>query len=166
MKNKIINFIALFLIFITYNAYSQESSKTQAFLNKVEVSLQKLDTVSLITEFKTRRDYRNISVIGFLKSEGKIFEQKVKFYRNGLKKEKIIISEYNAGKKLPVICIVKFNDKVHYIEYKKIIKNENKEIKVISEETFLDGKYYKSKTFGQDGKVSKVECEVNLTTEK
>ena len=163
MKKLNIYIFALSFILFSFNAKSQEVTKIQKFLKKVEINLQKLDSSSMITICKQRANNRNIFTEGTILKEEKSFKQCIKYYRGGLKKEKIVIySQSPFRKKLPIISLVKFNDKMHFIQYNEIAKNDKNEMVTVSSEILIDSKYYKNTTYDKYGKTIKIECDVNL----
>ena len=166
MKKLQIYILAFSFILFSYNGYSQENSKINQFISKVEKNLKELDSSSNITVYKSRRKDKRISINGSFKAEGKSFEQNIKYYRSGLKKEKTVIYYFSSGKKIPIIYIIKFNDNIHYIEYNEIALNDKNVMVNISKEILIDNKYYKIKKHDTYGKLLKNESEINLTLKK
>lgn len=161
MKKLIIAFLLFGLLGKTSNSFSQGSSKIDMFLKKIENTLQKLDSASIVADYQHKRGFRKNTVIGSFKSQGKYFEQTTRFYRGGLKKEQTTVYQNFADKKIPILIIVKFNDKVHLIQYFEVVQNPVV-IVVTKDEKLIENQYFRSTTYDPNGRVIKVESEVNI----
>ncbi len=144
------------------NSFSQGSSKIDLFLKKIESTIQKLDSAAIVADYNHKRGFRKNTIIGSFKSQGKYFEQTTRFYRGGLKKEQTTVYQSFANAKVPVLIIVKFNDKVHLIQYFEVVQNPVV-IVVTKDEKLIDNQYFRSTTYDPNGRVIKVESEVNIS---
>ncbi|GEM_PF-6366901 len=142
MKNYGILLFILSFNLIIVTSYSQESDKKSILIKKVETELKEFDSTARNFDYSKRLASRKIVVKGWVGKTNKSFEQQIKYYRNGLKKEDIKIYTNASGVKTILMHVVKINDKFHYVEYYETIKEKENGLEKKYKEVMIDNRLY------------------------
>ena len=138
MKRIIIYLIILQTISIDTNA--QNVGTIDQLLRKVE-EIQKQESLASKITSKKRSSNRVFKISIEMDSLKNKCVRKIKYYKGGLKKERI--KYYHIQQNFMFLEIVRINDKIEYIKYKDTIIDYSGKVKVKSIEIFMDNKFYK-----------------------
>lgn len=149
MKKIKICFPFIVFVFLCFSVKAQESTDLISnFTSKVDkeyYSILKASQKSIIRKAISNRKY---FVEGRSDSLKCSFKQKIRFYKNGLRKEVVkLYRTSNSGNDLLVCQMVKLNDVVKYVVYYEYIHVTGKGTRTVRKETLVDGKIYQRKDY-------------------
>lgn len=142
--------IVLIFTLICLTSYSQSEGKINEFLEKIEEELKIIDSTTNIVEYRKSISNRNIFVKGIVWKEDKIFKQRIKYYKNGMKKETLKLYKGIISGVL-VTNIIKINDKIHFVKHYETFKNKNNRTVKLSKELLIDQKIYQKYIIDKQG---------------
>ncbi len=142
------------LLTICNKSFSQEDTRINKLLDKVEVELKRFDTNTIISNTK---EFPSDKRVVFKGQNGQYtFRNVVKYYNGGMKKEKIQIFKFNAWGRSVLICmLVKINDQNFYIEYFET--NEDKALTKKTKEVYIANKCYQKTNLDSRGYTTSTE---------
>lgn len=142
------------LLTICSTSFSQEDTRINKLLDKVEVELKRFDTNTIISNTK---EFPSDKRVVFKGQNGQYtFRNVVKYYNGGMKKEKIQIFKFNAWGRSVLICmLVKINDQNFYIEYFET--NEDKALTKKTKEVYIANKCYQKTNLDSRGYTTSTE---------
>jgi hypothetical protein len=159
-------FISLGFSVMVLTSYSQESQQIRIFLEKVEKDLREVDSTARIQTYRRSISNRKVITKGWLGKDNKSFKQKIKYSRNGLKKEKLKIyleTQYNS---IVVMYLIKINDKIHFLKYYDTVRDNKYDIVKRSKEILIDNRLYQKTYYPNSGVRNRTENSVILTLNK
>lgn len=149
--------VIIFFSLVSMTSYSQNDRKVDAFLTKLGQELKEIDSTARILDYRKSISNRKIIVAGLMGKNGKQFKRKIKYYRNGMKKEKLKIYQGSFSGQILVTYIIKINDNVHFIKHYETSKDKHNTIFKQSKEVLIDNKIYQKTIFDASGKEIKKE---------
>ena len=151
--------LSLTIIFLTTFSYGQSPS-AETFINEIETLLSDLKIDSSELKYTNSWGKRKTKVRGKIDGDTKYLKLKVKYFRNGTKKESIEI--YNllfkeslifSKQPVPLVNIIKINNEYFLVERKYYSEAAilNREIRMIDGKVLIVKKETKNsgKAFGQ-----------------
>ena len=158
---KLILTISLFLFSI--NAFSQNEDLKKDFLARIENKLKAIDSSTYISGSQISASKRKIEIAERIKSSKIFFKVKVKYYKNGLKRE--VIKLYTLNSNNIIYCstkIIRINNNIFYV--KNIESDDNN--KTSTKELFFDNKSYQRIIFNEKNKIISSKTYICLTSDK
>lgn len=150
----------MFLTLSSLMTYSQNDSKINAFIEKINQELKGVDSTARLVEYKESISKRKISINGWIGKKYTSYKQSIKYYRGGMKKDILKIYIVNASEKFVAITIIRINDKIHLIEFYNTARDKfNNPIK-LSKEVLIDNKVYQKTILSTSISQDKPENEV------
>lgn len=158
MRNKIVLLITVFALFVG-NVKSQSHHSVENFLNKIANTINTYDTSATIAKYKISVSKRKTIIVGLMDSGKKSFKKTIKYYKSGLKKEKLKIVFYTSIKKYTILKTVKINGKFSYIEFNEFGRSEEYDITSTYKEIYINNSYEKI-YYNENGSVLMKEFDV------
>ncbi|HOG73169.1 MAG: hypothetical protein KBB29_08650 [Bacteroidales bacterium] len=155
MTNKLLVAILFLCVFIQ-NSFSQNNDQ----INDLYLKIKKIeDRESDISKMKSRRGVsdRKYLIKSIIDSGEIISKHKIRYYRSGIKKERIKYYKKSKNEKILVLDIIKINELKTYIKYCETDLNYKKEMIVVKEEVLIDNRYYRINTFDKYGVLTKTD---------
>lgn len=148
MRIKRVILVPIIAVFFTINLRAQETDDViQSLITKVDKEYTSIIQESKKSGLEKFPSNRKFSIEGKNDSLKCFFKQKIKYYKSGLRKERIKLFRRSSLGKVYLVCyIVKINDEIKYVKYYNYKEDERKYIKALTREILIDGKYY-SKVF-------------------
>ncbi len=135
IRSIVFAFCLLHITFTSVNA--QSTSKIEAFKLEINSYLAELPLDSLIRDYKVTATSRKVKSKHSTSSYHNIkYKRKIKYLKNGLKKEVIIVKLKLPQKQVPYLKVVKINDELFFVRRKTY--NENEFSKPAVEEKLID----------------------------
>lgn len=142
------------MFLISSTSFSQEDVRIKTLLEKVEVELKRFESNTIISRANVSTSNRKVVVKG--QNGQYTIRDVIKYYFNGMKKEKLQVFKFNAWGRSALICsIVKINDQNFYIEY--IETNEDKALTRKAKEVYVVNKCYQKISFDSHGYTTSTE---------
>lgn len=157
MINFRFNIIFILISLFSMPLYAQNERKIDAFLEKLGQDLKEIDSTARLIDYRKSISNRKIYIEGQMGKKGKQFIQRIKYYRNGLKKEKLKIYQGSISGLVLVTYIVKINDKIHFIKHYETERDKYSIIRKTSKEVLIDNKLYQKTFFDAYGNEIKKE---------
>jgi len=139
-------FFLLCFSLIAITSFSQNDSINSTFVKKYETLLRELDSSARGLRYKKSITNRRIIMNGGIGETNKSYKQKIKYYKSGAKKEELTIYSFSNGKKIVVLHVLKFNEKIYLVEYFEPLLEKEKGYEKTVKEVLIDGRLYR-KTF-------------------
>lgn len=155
MTNKLLVAILFLFVFIQYS-FSQSNDQ----INDLFLKIKKIeDSESYISKMKCRRGLsdRKYLIKSIIDSGEIVSKHIIRYYRSGIKKERIRYYKQSNNEKILVLDIVKINDLKTYIKYCDTGLNYKKELIIVKEELLIDNRYYRINTFDKYGVLTKTD---------
>jgi len=158
---KVLRICLAFLLLCSFsdNLKSQESESVfDELIAKVENDynslIDRIDKMS-ISNLSPNRKFK-IEVVN--KASGIMVKTKIKYYRNGFKKEKISIYKRSGAGNFVFICrAIKLNNSFFNIRYNNCKLNDEGLLIIQSQELLYDSRFYRKKSYDEDGKLIKTD---------
>ena len=158
MKTYGIYFLILIFNLIAIATYSQEDKRIHDLLYKVDKDCKQIDLCVQNTFFRKSFSDRRVLITGEMDSLRSSFKETIIYYRSGLRKEKIKIFKFNSLEHPVLICyIVKLNGRIHYIKYLDVIEDSRKHLVKLSQEIYIDNRFYQKTFYPINGRKIKIE---------
>ncbi len=158
---KVLRVCLVFLLLCSFldNLKSQENINViEELISKVEKDynsvIDRIDKMS-ISNLSPNRKFK-IAVVN--KALGIMVKTKIKYYRNGFKKEKISIYKRNGVGNFVFVCrAVKLNNNFFNIRYNNCQLNDEGLLIIQSQELLYDSRFYRKKSYDENGKLIKTD---------
>lgn len=159
MKVLKICFVFLLLSSFSDNLKSQEKGDLIVdLIAKVEkdynLVIGRIDEIS----FNNLYPNRKVKVKVINNNSGIIVKTKIKYFRNGLKKEKISIYKRNGVGNFVFVCrAIRLNNNYFSIRYNNYKANDSGLFIIQSQELLYDSRFYRRKSFDEQGELIKTD---------
>ena len=119
-----------------------QDNQIELFTTKIDSTIIGLSKNSTGLTLKMGLSNRKVRIIGMFNKEEYIFTQRIKHYKGGTKKEKIVVRWNIVGIDPLLMKIVRINDEYFYIKYNTYSPYEK--LHKIAREKLIDGRIYRS----------------------
>ena len=112
------------------------------FLDKIKYEIKQMDSAAVIYNYRRSINNRKIFIEGGIAKRDISFRCRIKYFKGGLKKEKMKYYNFQTYNGFNFMYVVKINDKFHFIKYYTSGKDKKYNFVKLSKEILIDERLY------------------------